>query len=256
MKPRGGIAVGAARVALLAASCGPRDQAPAKPANSTLVVGLDVSGSFRAEYEEAVEFASYYIYAHLHGLGGMQAPTALFVGSIGGDRPGEPKAFHPINDFTNRTREEIASDLKGWFPPRDVITDFNVFFQQVSTLAKERGLILAPMNVILLSDGIPDVPGGTRLARNENPIANVNFGPLEFISRSVTVRLLYASPAVGDQWKRLVRRKRVRLWTEEAPVMVGWRRQLLPNQPLERQDSLWKWMGDNVDFRVRMGNLF
>ena len=64
------------------------------------------------------------------------------------------------------------------------------------------------------------------------------------------------APAVGDQWKRLVRRKRVRLWTEEAPVMVGWRRQLLPNQPLERQDSLWKWMGDNVDFRVRMGNLF
>jgi hypothetical protein len=178
------------------------------------------------------------------------------VGSVGGDRPGEPKSFHPINDFENRSREEIASDLRSWFPPRDALTDFNVFFRQVAMLARERGLILAPMNLVLLSDGIPDVPGGVRLAGNNNPIAHIDLGTLEFLSRSVTVRLLYASPTIGDDWKRMIRRKRVRLWTQEAPVMVGWRRQVREDVPLEQQADLWKWVTDNVDFRVRAGNLF
>jgi hypothetical protein len=222
------------------------------PAKSTLVIGLDVSGSFKNQYADAVEFASYYIYAHLHGLGGLHAPTALFVTSIGGDRPGEAKAFHPIDDFSNRTQDEIASDLRNWFPSRDAYTDFNVFFRQVASLAKERGLILAPLTLVMLSDGVPDVgsQGGV------NPIARIDLSPLEFLSRSVTVRLLYASPTVGDEWKRLIKRKRVRLWTEEAPVMVGWHRQLADSAPIEQQDSLWKWVADNVDFRVRSATIF
>ncbi len=241
--------------AVVAAACG-TPAAQGKPANSTLVVGIDVSGSFKSEYDDAVEFASYYIYAHLNNLGGLRVPTALFVGSIGGDRPGEPKAFHPINDFASRTREQIASDLRAWFPPRDALTDFNVFFKQVATLAKERGLILAPMSVVVLSDGTPDVPGGIRPAKNDNPYARIDISPLEFLSRSVTVRLLYATPTVGDNWKRLIRRKRVRLWTQDAPVMVGWHKQLRPDVSLEQQDDLWKWVHDNVDFRVRTGRLF
>ncbi|HXQ29081.1 MAG TPA: hypothetical protein VN848_07425 [Gemmatimonadales bacterium] len=237
--------------ALLAACTG--GGAQKTPAKATLVIGLDVSGSFKNEYDDAVAFASYYIYAHLHGLGGLHQPTALFVASIGGDRPGEPKAFHPIDDFSNRTQEEIASDLRTWFPPRDAYTDFNVFFRQVASLAKERGLILAPLTLVILSDGVPDV--GAQ-AHGGNPIARIDFSPLEYLSRSVTVRLLYASPTVGDEWKRLVHRKRVRLWTEEAPVMVGWHRQLADSQPVEQQDSLFKWMADNVDFRVRTGAIF
>jgi hypothetical protein len=251
--PRGARAVFVAAVLALASCVGEKDT---KAANSTMVVGIDVSGSFKPQYNDAIEFASYYIYAHLHGIGGLKPPTALFVGSVGGDRPSEPKAFHPINDFQNRTREEIATDLRTWFPPRDALTDFNVFFRQVAMLARERGLILAPMNLVLLSDGIPDVPGNVHLAGNRNPIAGIDMSSLEFISRSVTVRLLYASPTVGDEWKRLVHRKRVRLWTQEAPVMVGWHRQVDPNAPLERQAALWKWVQDNVDFRVRAGNLF
>jgi hypothetical protein len=245
-------------LALGAGGCGSREQQtnPAKPANSTMIVGIDVSGSFRPQYDDAIEFASYYIYAHLHGLAGLRTPTSLFVGSVGGDRIGEPKAFHPINDFANRSRAEIASDLRTWFPPRDALTDFNVFFKQVAMLARERGLILAPMSLVLLSDGVPDTPGRVRLARNDNPIARIDLSPLEFVSRSVTVRLLYASPTVGDEWKRLIRRKRVRLWTQEAPVMVGWHRQMRSDLPPERQDELWKWVQDNVDFRVRAGNLF
>ncbi len=248
--------VSAALLAALAVACAPggdREATTKKPASQTLVIGIDVSQSFRGSYDDALLFASHYIYAHLHQLGGLKPPTALFVGSVGGDRPGEPKSFHPINDFQNRTPQQIERDLRRWFPAKDAMTDFNVFFRQVAQLARERGLILAPMNVVLFSDGVPDVSGGVRLARNETPISRIDLGALEFVSRSVTVRLLYSSPAVGDLWKRQVRRKRVRLWTQDAAVMVGWHRQVVPNRSPEHQDLLWKWVQDNVDFRVRAG---
>jgi transglutaminase-like putative cysteine protease len=38
--------------------------------------------------------------------------------------------------------------------------------------------------------------------------------------------------------------------------MTGWRNQLKPALPLERQADLWKWVHDNVDYRVRSANLF
>ena len=247
-----------AATALLVGCAKPEQAAETRPAASTLVVGIDVSGSFRDArlYDDAVEFAARYLYAHLNALGGLRAPTALFVGSIGGARPGEPKPFHPINDFQGRTVDQIAADLRTWFPPLDAYTDFNAFFDRVSGLIKERGLILAPLNVVLLSDGVPDVTPGTRLPAGESPYARIDLTPLEYLSRSVTVRLLYASPTVGEDWKRLVRRKRVRLWTEEAQVMQGWHMQEQPGVPLERQAALWKWVQDNVDFRVRTTNLF
>jgi hypothetical protein len=247
-----------ATIALLAvAACIPTPQSN-RPASSTLVIGVDVSGSFRDSrlYDDAVEFAAHYIYAHLNGLGGLRIPTALFVGSVGGARPGEPKAFHPINDFQGRTVDQIATDIRTWFPPTDPYTDFNAFFQRVAGLVKERGLILAPLNIVVLSDGVPDATPGTRVAVGQDPYAGIDLAPLEFLSRSVTVRLLYASPTVGDSWKKQIRRKRVRLWTEEAQVMAGWRTQLKPGLPLERQADLWKWVHDNVDFRVRSANLF
>src|SRR5213078_795752 len=103
-----------------------------------------------------------------------------------------------------------------------------------SSLVRERGLILAPLNVVVLSDGMPDVPPGTRLAANQNPYTRIDVSPLEFLSRSVTVRILYASPQ----------------------VMAGWHQQYKPNLSLNQQADLWKWVRDNVDFRARAGNLF
>jgi len=44
---------------------------------------------------------------------------------------------------------------------------------------------------------------------------------------------------------------RVRMWTVEAEVMKGWRGQLEGGVDLARQAKLWKWVRDNVDFRVR-----
>ena len=245
--------------ALAVAGCvTPAAQQPGKPANSTLVIGIDVSGSVRDAklYDDAVTFAAYYIYAHLHGLGGLKVPTSLFFGPIGGARVNEPKPFHPINDFQDRTIDQIASDIRSWFPATDAYTDFNVFFSRVSGVIKERGLILAPLSVVVLSDGIPDVPPGTHLAAGQDPYARIDLTPLEFLSRSVTVRLLYASPTVGENWKRKIRHKRVRMWTQEAQVMAGWHRQVKPDLGPEVQTDLWKWVADNVDFRARAGNLF
>ena len=124
-----------ARLAALAGTalllgCAGKEQPEAKPAASTLVVGIDVSGSFRDAhlYDDAIDFAAHYIYAHLNGLGGLRTPTALFVASVGGARPGEPKPFHPINDFQGRSVEQVAADLRAWFPSADAYTDFNAFF--------------------------------------------------------------------------------------------------------------------------------
>lgn len=244
--------------AALAVGCAPPAEQAGKPANWTMVIGIDVSGSFRDSrlYDDAIDFAALYIYAHLNGLGGLRVPTSLFVSSVGGVRAGEPKSFHPINDFQGRTPEQIAADIRAWFPQTDPYTDFNAFFDRVAVLVKERGLILAPLNVVVLSDGVPDVPPGTHLAAGQNPYARINLSPLEFLSRSVTVRLLYASPTVGDNWKRLIKHKRVRMWAQEAQVMAGWHKQFKPGVPLARQDDLWKWVQDNVDFRARAGMLF
>src|SRR5947208_12968334 len=80
-------------VALIAlAACSPGAAADKNHvARSTLVIGIDVSGSFgsRGRYESSIDFAANYLYGHLHGLGELKQPTAVFVGSIGGFRSEE-----------------------------------------------------------------------------------------------------------------------------------------------------------------------
>src|SRR5205809_5560436 len=63
----------------------------------TMFVGVDTSGSFvqAGDYANAMGFLAYYIYGHLHGLGGLTQVKELFVAAIGGKEAGEPKAFHP-----------------------------------------------------------------------------------------------------------------------------------------------------------------
>ena len=86
----------------------------ARVARSTLVIGIDVSGSFRgkAHYESAIDFTANYLYAHIHGLGGLKQPTNVFVGSFGGEKPGETKSFQPIHTFQNKSVAEIAASLE------------------------------------------------------------------------------------------------------------------------------------------------
>jgi hypothetical protein len=231
-------------------ACSPPEDAG--PPRSTLVIGLDVSGSFRQtrDFDPAIEFAALYIYGHLRGVGGLRQNTAIFVGSLGGERPGQPKTFHPIQDLTGKSVDQIARDLRGWFPETDPITDFNAFFQRIAVHVKRNNLVLAPLNIVMFSDGEPDFPGSGRLTP-EQRYSRVNLDPLEYLSRNVTVRLLYATPSVAQYWERLVPRKRVRLWTQDSEVMRGWRRHLVPEIAIERQDSLWSWVENIVDTRVR-----
>ena len=85
--------VAALTLALGVAACSPsrRTETP----RSTLVIGLDISGSFRKNpsFNGAIEFAALYIYGHLNGVGGLQPNTAIFVGELGGERTGQAKVF-------------------------------------------------------------------------------------------------------------------------------------------------------------------
>lgn len=215
-------AAGAIIVTILGA-CTPVENP--RRARSTLVLGIDVSGSFEAtgNYNEAIEFASHYLYGHLAGLGDLAVPSAVFVGSVGGENPGETKSFQPIHAFQGKSPEEIAVVLREQFPSRDGFTDFNAFFDRVATLVKRQGLVLAPLNIVLLTDGIQDLTADSDTASR---FATIDLGPLEYLSRSVTVRLLYATPTVSVAWEREIDRRRVRMWTVDHEVMGGWREQL------------------------------
>jgi len=246
------LALGAA--ATLLVSCMPAEGT--RQARSTLVIGIDVSGSFRARghYDDAIDFAAHYLYGHLNGLGDLRVPSAVFVGSVGGARVGEPKSFQPMHAFRGKGVDEIAEQLRAYFPPEDAFTDFNAFFGRVATLVKRQGLVLAPLDVVVFSDGIPDQTRNSSLDTTD-AYARIDVSPLEYLSRSVTVRLLYGSPTASVAWERQIERQRVRMWTVDDQVMTGWREQADGGAPMEAQDALWDWIGDNVDFRVRSRRL-
>jgi len=214
-----------------------------------LFVGVDVSGSFRNSpyYDDGIAFLSHYIYGYLNELGEMSKLRALFVGSIGGISEDEPKAFHPIHDLEGKDVTQIEEELRKWFPPEDIITDFNAFFEEIAQLTKDRNLTLAPISIIIVTDGIPALGTSEEKAAYEK----ISMEPLEYLSRRVTVRLTYLEPKVAQHWREDVPARRVRVWTVPGEVMVGWRKQMETGIDLALQDKLWKWVKDNVDFRVR-----
>ena len=225
----------------------------ARVARSTLVIGIDVSGSFQGKgrYESAIDFTANYLYAHLHGLGGLKQPTAVFVGSFGGEKPGETKSFQPIHTFQNMSVPQIAAFLRKEYPSNDGLTDFNPFFERVGTLVKRQNLVLSPLNIVMLTDGIPDTPS----LKNDSlsKYKKINVSALEYLSKNTTLRILYPRPTVAVHWERNVARRRVRMWTVDDEVMATWRTHHRAGAPPENQAELWKWISDNVDFRVRSG---
>src|SRR3989442_14739524 len=106
--------VAALALALSVVACSPSQRA--ETPRSTLVIGLDISGSFRRNpsFNGAIEFAALYIYGHLNGGGGLEPNPAIFVGGPGGERPGQAKVFQPIQDLTGKSPTQIASDLRAW----------------------------------------------------------------------------------------------------------------------------------------------
>ena len=227
--------------------------APPQP-RLVMFVGVDVSGSFLkgADFDDSLTFLSQYLYAHLNGLAGLEKPAALFVGSIGGDRAGEPKVFYPIETFQNKSPQEIEAKLQEIFPKTrvDNYTDYNAFFDKVSGMVKDRKMILKPLSIVLVSDGMVDLPE----MKGHHDYRQINLAPLEKLSRNVTVRLLYTSPTVGQDWETQISRRRVKVWTQEAPVMETWKdpKIFIPNEPVEKQDLFIRWVKNNVDFGVRV----
>ena len=243
--------IGAAFFLIIVTACSP----PSTERVSRLVmfVGVDVSGSFQRSgyYEDALTFLSHYIYGHLNGLGEMAGLRALFVGSIGGHSTNEPKAFHPIHDLEGKSVREIRASLLEWFPPRDTITDFNAFFAEIAAQTKDRNLTLAPICIMIITDGVP----ATGIREDKSTYEHINLDPLEYLSRRVTVRLTYLDPIVAKRWRDNVPARRVRIWTVPGEVMEGWKEQMQPGVELSKQDKFWRWVKDNVDFRVRRRNL-
>jgi hypothetical protein len=217
----------------------------------SLFIGVDISGSFMKSgyYDDAVNFLSRYIYAHLNGLGGLEVPNVLFVGSIGGVAVDQAKTLYPKETFEHRSVEEIAEKLREIFPKgkQNPITDFNAFVDQVASTVRNRRLVLRPISVVLISDGVPDVPG-----EGGTDYRSIQLRPLENLSRNITVRLLYTSAEVGKNWQTKVPRSRVKVWTQDAAVMVSWKDPKIYKQaePVEDQNEFFSWVKDNVDFGV------
>ncbi len=241
------IFIGVALFVLLVVACTPPTQQ--QSARLVMFVGVDVSGSFlkAGYYDDAMTFLAHYIYGHLHGLGQLHKLRALFVGSIGGQAAGEPKAFYPIHDFEGKDVAQIEEALRNWFPPKDTITDFNEFFYEVARYTKDRNLALAPISILIVTDGIPALGN----AEGKSAYQQVDLDPLEYLSRQVIVRLLYLDPKAAKRWHDDVPARRVRIWTVAGEVMTGWKNQVNSEAEPAQQAKLWKWIKDNVDFRAR-----
>ena len=237
----------------LAVSVGCDPQSGEQQPRVTFFVGVDTSGSFRnsGSYDDALKFLAHYIYGHLNALGDLQPPRELFVAPLGGNDFDEPKAFHPIHDFAGKNVTEIEAALREWYGPSDSLTDFNAFFSQVERIVKERNLVLAPIEVVVVTDGVPDLSVGGDKAGSPASYQDIDLSGLEYLSRRLTVRLAYTSPTAGENWRRYVSRQRVRFWAVEAEIMESWSEQIEPGLPLAAQERLWKWIGDNVDYRTR-----
>ena len=237
----------------LAVSVGCNPQSGEPQPRVTFFVGVDTSGSFRSSgsYDDSLKFLAHYIYGHLNALGDLEPPRELFVAPLGGNDFDEPKAFHPIHDFAGKNVTEIEAALREWYGPSDSLTDFNAFFSQVERIVKERNLVLAPIEVVVVTDGVPDLSVGGDKAGSPASYQDIDLSGLEYLSRRLTVRLAYTSPTAGENWRRYVSRQRVRFWAVEAEIMESWSEQIEPGLPLAAQERLWKWIGDNVDYRTR-----
>ncbi len=236
---------------LMAPACGPTD---AEAPRLSLFVGVDVSGSFTRtpQFEDALRFLSFYLYGHLNGVGGLEKPRAVFVGSIGGDLPNEPKAFFPVQVFERKSPAEIETKLTELFSSRgNYLTDFNAFFARVSEVVQKQSLLLAPLAIVIVTDGVPEVAERKGGKIVQVAYEKIDVSPLEYLARNVTIRVLYPSPTVATAWERKVPRQRVRIWPVEAEVMDGWSEQLENRQTPGQEKRLWKWVEDIVDRRVR-----
>jgi hypothetical protein len=148
---------------------------------------------------------------------------------------------------------QIDAFLRKEYPSNDGLTDFNPFFERVGTLVKRQNLVLSPLNIVMLTDGLPDTPSEKNDSLSK--YRKINVSGLEYLSKNTTIRVLYPRPTVAVHWEKKVPRRRVRMWTVDDEVMATWRSHYHTGTKPEGQAELWKWISDNVDFRVRSGGI-
>lgn len=194
-----------------------------------------------------MKFLGQYISAHLENQGGLAKPVDLYVGGIGGNREEDPQDFFPIHDFVGLTPSAIESKLLQEFAKkRDNLTDFNTFFKRISSLIKQKNLVLAPLDVIMITDGVPEVADQSSTSLLQ-AYKKIDLSPLENITRNVNIRMLYSGPRVGELWRKYVPTKRIKIWTVEPNVMFGWNNQISRNG----SEGLYTWIRDNIDLRIK-----
>jgi hypothetical protein len=238
---------------------------PAEAPTPRLVmfIGVDISGSFMngRYFDDSIQFLARYIYGHLNGVGAMEVPHSMFVGSIGGATKDEAKTLYPIEAFQNRSVEQIEQRLHEIFPKGRVntYTDFNAFFTQVGDMIDQKKLLLKPISIVLMTDGDPDMgetsPASTdKDAGKDAKFRHLSVSPLEGLSRNITVRVLYTDAVTGKNWLDEMPRKRVKVWTQDAVVMSEWKdpKMYLPDTPFEKQTRFFSWVANNVDFQPRV----
>ena len=125
------------------------------------------------------------------------------------------------------------------------MTDFNTFFRRIRSIIKQKNLVLAPLDIVMITDGVPEIASRTKTAIKQG-YSKIDLSPLEHLTRNITVRILYANPRVGNHWRNYVPTKKIRVWTVEPRVMYGWKQQLAR---LGRP-ALHEWIRDNVDLRI------
>ncbi len=221
-----------------------------KVQRSTLFVGIDVSGSFTRTkmFKDGMKFLAEYIHETLEGKGRLMAPKDLYIGGIGGNIKEDPRSFFPIHDFEGRSKEQIYQKLiKEFSGEKDNLTDFNTFFRRVSSIVKQKNLVLAPLKIVLITDGVPEIAGKRSKKAIKQAYEKIDLTPLEYLTRNVSLRILYALPRVGNNWRSYVPTKRIKIWTVEPRVMYGWKEQ----KKRKKTSALNDWIADNVDLRIK-----
>src|SRR5207245_6887454 len=125
----------------------------------------------------------------------------------------------------------------------------NSFFRQVARIARERNLVLTPITIVVVSDGIPDVPDLKPGSRDS--FKTIDLSVMEFLSRNITLLLIYASPKVSDYWRRVITSQRVRLWAVKREAMMGWRAHVTPDPDPAPQDRRGRSVRETVHSRLR-----
>jgi len=81
--------------------------------------------------------------------------------------------------------------------------------------------------------------------------------PLEYLSRNITLRILYTDAVTAKSWRDEVPRKRIKVWTQDAVVMAEWKdpKTLLPGKGPNDQERFFAWENFVSDVQVAHAEL-